>query len=49
MKIALLPFAGKISNGALLRLINIFGEEGSQRVRLVQVLYIKDLDSHHVN
>lgn len=34
MKIALLPFAGEISNGALLRLINIFGEERSQRVRV---------------
>ena len=48
MKIVSLPFASYISNRSFFRWIYIFVEECSQRICLVQLLYIKFLDNHHV-
>ena len=48
MEITSLPISCEISWRSFFRWINIFVEERSQRIGLIQVLYIEFLHNHHV-
>jgi hypothetical protein len=48
MEITLLPISSEISWRPVFRWIYIFVEESSQRIGLIQVVYIEFLHNHHV-